>query len=119
MFVRRTLEQAVLLTQYPRMLISVIVQVLSDDGGVLSTAINGAAVALLNAGIFDEHSFCLIALLRCKANNMLLLYTSLLLYLRTPPSAAPCSAASRCSAYRCSNSAQRWSHPAAHALELH
>jgi 3' exoribonuclease family, domain 1 len=50
LFLRRTLEQAVLLTHYPRMLISVIVQVLSDDGGVLSTAINGAAVALLNAG---------------------------------------------------------------------
>jgi ribonuclease PH len=41
------------------MLISVIVQVLSDDGGVLSTAINGAAVALLNAGAlaFIRHSY--------------------------------------------------------------
>lgn len=51
LFIRKTVEEAVIVTHYPRCLVSVVIQVLSDDGSVLSAATNGVALALINAGI--------------------------------------------------------------------
>ncbi|CAM9311242.1 unnamed protein product [Discosporangium mesarthrocarpum] len=51
MFLRRSLEGVILLAHYPRTVISIIVQVIIDDGAVLSTALNAATVALINAGV--------------------------------------------------------------------
>ncbi|KAG5192510.1 ribosomal protein S5 domain 2-type protein [Tribonema minus] len=51
LYVRRTLEEAVAVARYPRSVISVVVQVLCDDGSVLSAAINACAMALVDAGV--------------------------------------------------------------------
>ncbi|CAM9677357.1 unnamed protein product [Ectocarpus sp. 12 AP-2014] len=48
---RRSLEEVVLRSRYPRTVVSVIVQVIVDDGAVLSAALNAATMALLNAGV--------------------------------------------------------------------
>eukprot|EP01114_Cavostelium_apophysatum_P009351 TRINITY_DN22467_c0_g1_i1.p1 TRINITY_DN22467_c0_g1~~TRINITY_DN22467_c0_g1_i1.p1 ORF type:complete len:223 (+),score=16.46 TRINITY_DN22467_c0_g1_i1:65-733(+) len=50
-YIRNALENSILSTLHPRTGINIIVQVLSEDGSILSTAINGAALALLDAGI--------------------------------------------------------------------
>jgi exosome complex component RRP46 len=50
-YLRNTLESVVLAALHPRTSISVIVQVLSEDGSLLSTAINATCLALLDAGI--------------------------------------------------------------------
>lgn len=47
----RTLEHAVLTQLHPRTAISVIVQVLADDGALLSVAIHAASLALMHAGV--------------------------------------------------------------------
>ncbi|CAM9969530.1 unnamed protein product [Ectocarpus fasciculatus] len=48
---RRSLEEVVLRSRYPRTVVSVIIQVIVDDGAVLSAALNAATMALLNAGV--------------------------------------------------------------------
>ncbi|CAM9432677.1 unnamed protein product [Scytosiphon promiscuus] len=48
---RRSLEEVVLRSRYPRAVVSVIIQVIVDDGAVLSAALNAATMALLNAGV--------------------------------------------------------------------
>jgi exosome complex component RRP46 len=48
---RSTLEAAILLSAHPRCFISVVVQVLSDDGSITSAAVNASALALMDAGV--------------------------------------------------------------------
>ncbi|KAH7445218.1 hypothetical protein KP509_02G113000 [Ceratopteris richardii] len=48
---KRTLEYIVLTAMHPNTAISVIIQVVSDDGGALSCAMNAACSALVDAGI--------------------------------------------------------------------
>ncbi|CAM9496886.1 unnamed protein product [Pylaiella littoralis] len=48
---RRSLEEVVLRSRYPRAVVSVVIQVIVDDGAVLSAALNAATMALLNAGV--------------------------------------------------------------------
>ncbi|KAJ9107688.1 hypothetical protein QFC21_001148 [Naganishia friedmannii] len=49
--IRDTFEPVVMLQLYPRTEISVYVQVLGSDGGILSTAINATTLALIDAGV--------------------------------------------------------------------
>ncbi|KAI5451129.1 Exosome non-catalytic core component [Naganishia albida] len=49
--VRDTFEPVILLNLYPRTEISIYLQVLGSDGGILSTAINATTLALIDAGI--------------------------------------------------------------------
>ena len=49
--IQHSLEAALLLQTYPRSRISIVISVLSDDGGRLCTAINAASMALIDAGI--------------------------------------------------------------------
>ncbi|KAN0014764.1 hypothetical protein ACTFIU_001082 [Dictyostelium citrinum] len=49
--VKNAVESMILTTLYPRTQISVIIQVFSDDGSIVSCAINAACLALLDAGI--------------------------------------------------------------------
>ncbi|CAM6115311.1 unnamed protein product [Calypogeia fissa] len=49
--IRRTLEYIILSSMFPNTGISVIFQVVNDDGAVLACAINAACAALLDAGI--------------------------------------------------------------------
>ncbi|KAJ3190094.1 Exosome component 5 [Gaertneriomyces sp. JEL0708] len=49
--IRETLESTILAALHPRTSIKIILQVLTDDGGVLSVAINAATMALLDAGV--------------------------------------------------------------------
>jgi len=49
--IRNTLDAVIISTLHPRTAINVIIQVLQEDGSILSTAINGACLALLDAGI--------------------------------------------------------------------
>ncbi|KAJ3024166.1 Exosome component 5 [Thoreauomyces humboldtii] len=49
--VRETLEASILTALHPRTLIRITLQVLTDDGGILSTALNAAILALVDAGI--------------------------------------------------------------------
>jgi exosome complex component RRP46 len=48
---RASLEQIIMTALYPRSLILVIIQVLYDDGSVLSTSVNASILALMDAGI--------------------------------------------------------------------
>ena len=48
---RTSLEQIIMAALYPRSLILVVIQVLCDDGSVLSTSINASILALIDAGI--------------------------------------------------------------------
>ncbi|CAM9644402.1 unnamed protein product [Hapterophycus canaliculatus] len=48
---RTSLEEVVLRSRYPRTVVSVVIQVIVDDGAVLSAALNAATMALLNAGV--------------------------------------------------------------------
>ena len=50
-FLRQSLLGAVMLKEYPRMIIVVKVCVVRDDGAMLSVALNAAALALMDAGI--------------------------------------------------------------------
>eukprot|EP00884_Botryococcus_braunii_P015639 jgi/Botrbrau1/2759/Bobra.0164s0038.1 len=54
---RKTLEGVVLVGQFPRTLILLVLQVVYDDGGVLASALNAACLALLDAGIPMKHLF--------------------------------------------------------------
>ncbi len=49
--IRQTFESAILLELYPRSQIDVQVQVVMEDGGALSAAINAVSMAMVNAGI--------------------------------------------------------------------
>ena len=49
--IAQTLQHLILLSAYPRTAISVVVQVLSDDGALLSTALHAACAALMHAGV--------------------------------------------------------------------
>lgn len=48
---KRTLEHIVLTAMHPNTAISVIIQVLNDDGGLLACALNAACAALVDAGV--------------------------------------------------------------------
>ena len=50
-FLRQSLLGAVMLKEYPRMIIVIKVCVVRDDGAMLSVALNAAALALMDAGI--------------------------------------------------------------------
>jgi ribonuclease PH len=49
--IRQTFSPAILLENFPRAVISIVVQVVEDNGSVLSVAINAVSLALLDAGI--------------------------------------------------------------------
>ncbi|KAN0000768.1 hypothetical protein ACTFIZ_001199 [Dictyostelium cf. discoideum] len=51
LLIKNAVESMILTTLYPRTQISVILQVFSDDGSIVSCAINAACLALLDAGI--------------------------------------------------------------------
>jgi len=63
--VRQSLESIILVHLHPRTLISVIVQVIQDDGALLASAITGSWIALVDAGI------------QCKANLSAVTITAL------------------------------------------
>ena len=50
MIIRQAFEQFIDTSLYPRRIISIIVQVVVDDGSVLSAAINAVCLALVDAG---------------------------------------------------------------------
>lgn len=50
-YLRGALEAVILSTLHPRTCIQVVVQVVEDDGSLLQVAVNGAVLALLDAGI--------------------------------------------------------------------
>ncbi|KAI5065301.1 hypothetical protein GOP47_0019996 [Adiantum capillus-veneris] len=49
--VKRTLEHIILTAMHPNTAISVIIQVVNDDGGALACAMNAACAALVDAGV--------------------------------------------------------------------
>ena len=49
--VSQSLQHLVLVAMHPRTAVSVVVQVLADDGALVSTALHGACVALMHAGV--------------------------------------------------------------------
>jgi len=49
--IQRSLSACVLMSDYPRSVIEVVVQVLKEDGSIVSTAFNAAVLALMDAGI--------------------------------------------------------------------
>lgn len=70
-FIRNTFEDAIFLNLYPRMEITIDIQVLSDDGSILSCAINAVQLALLNSGISMKYTVAAISL--CFKENILFL----------------------------------------------
>mmetsp|Transcript_3430 Transcript_3430/g.12366 ORF Transcript_3430/g.12366 Transcript_3430/m.12366 type:complete len:245 (+) Transcript_3430:137-871(+) len=55
--VRRTVEGALLLSLHPRTGISIIVQVIEDDGSILACALNAACMALMDSGVPMRFTF--------------------------------------------------------------
>ena len=53
-YLRNAIEGIILAALHPRTSIQVIVQVLSEDGSLLSAAINATCLALLDAGIASK-----------------------------------------------------------------
>nr|CAG4708472.1 unnamed protein product [Naegleria fowleri] len=51
MMIRESLENVILLSLYPRTIITISVQVVQDDGSLLSASLNSAVLALLDAGV--------------------------------------------------------------------
>src|SRR5689334_692325 len=51
LLIRSALESTIIATLHPRTLIQIIVQVMNDDGSLLSASINAACMALMDAGI--------------------------------------------------------------------
>jgi len=51
LYIRSALEESILSTLHPRTAVNIVVQVLSEDGSMLSTAINAVCLALLDAGV--------------------------------------------------------------------
>ncbi|GLD95282.1 hypothetical protein PINS_up003926 [Pythium insidiosum] len=49
--IRETFEPIIIGDDYPRAVISIVVQVLEDDGSLLSVAINATSLALMDAGV--------------------------------------------------------------------
>ncbi|XP_056334430.1 exosome complex component RRP46 [Danio aesculapii] len=56
--VRETCEGALLLTLHPRSSLTVILQVVHDDGSLLSCCLNAACMALMDAGLPMSRLFC-------------------------------------------------------------
>ncbi|XP_053729385.1 exosome complex component RRP46 [Synchiropus splendidus] len=56
--VRETCEAALLLELHPRSSITLILQVLHNDGSLLSCCLNAACMALMDAGLPMSHLFC-------------------------------------------------------------
>uniref|UniRef100_A0A671RPH5 Exosome complex component RRP46 n=1 Tax=Sinocyclocheilus anshuiensis TaxID=1608454 RepID=A0A671RPH5_9TELE len=56
--VRETCKAALLLTLHPRSSVTVILQVIHDDGSLLSCCLNAACMALMDAGLPMSHLFC-------------------------------------------------------------
>eukprot|EP01119_Soliformovum_irregulare_P015984 TRINITY_DN4585_c0_g1_i1.p1 TRINITY_DN4585_c0_g1~~TRINITY_DN4585_c0_g1_i1.p1 ORF type:complete len:181 (-),score=51.30 TRINITY_DN4585_c0_g1_i1:125-667(-) len=50
-YIKNCVEAAILSTLHPRTEISIVVQVLNEDGSIVSTAVNAACLALIDAGI--------------------------------------------------------------------
>eukprot|EP00250_Pteridium_aquilinum_P016975 c23389_g1_i1 orf=115-849(+) len=63
---KRTLEHIVLTAMHPNTAISVIIQVVNDDGGLLACAMNAACAALIDAGVPLSG---LIAAVSCAVDN--------------------------------------------------
>lgn len=61
--VRQTAEQALLCVLHPRTAITVQLQEMADDGGLLAAAINAAQLALLNSGCAMR---CMVAAVHCS-----------------------------------------------------
>jgi len=49
--IRKTLENVIISSLHPRTLITIIIQVLHDDGSLMAASINAACLALMDAGI--------------------------------------------------------------------
>eukprot|EP01125_Pyxidicula_operculata_P001609 TRINITY_DN1145_c0_g1_i1.p1 TRINITY_DN1145_c0_g1~~TRINITY_DN1145_c0_g1_i1.p1 ORF type:complete len:221 (-),score=20.90 TRINITY_DN1145_c0_g1_i1:109-771(-) len=50
-YIKKTFEENILTTLHPRTQIKIVIQVLHEDGSVLASCMNGATMALLDAGI--------------------------------------------------------------------
>jgi exosome complex component RRP46 len=50
-----TLEPSIITSLHPRLCITIVVQVVEEDGSLIAAAINGATLALLNSGIEMAH----------------------------------------------------------------
>lgn len=49
--IRQTFEPVIVTENFPRAVISIVVQVIEDNGSILSVAINAVSLALLDAGV--------------------------------------------------------------------
>ncbi|KAL6745828.1 ribosomal protein S5 domain 2-type protein [Haematococcus lacustris] len=65
--IRSTLEAVVMLGQHPRTSITVVLQVMQEDGSVLACACNAACAALVNAGVPMR---CMFACVSCVVDVM-------------------------------------------------
>lgn len=74
-FIKKTFEDAIFRSLYPRMEITIDIQVLSDDGSTLAAAINAVQLALMNSGI--SMKYMVAALSMCYKYDQLYLDPSL------------------------------------------
>lgn len=68
--IRRIFERVIVTSKFPRMAISIVIQIVVDDGSLLSAAINGSCLALMDAGI---EMTCTVASLTCVVDDTVLL----------------------------------------------
>jgi exosome complex component RRP46 len=57
--IRRTIEGVLQAALHPRTVVSVILQVMSEDGSLLACALNAACTALVDAAIPLSSTFCM------------------------------------------------------------
>lgn len=94
---RQTFESVVLTQLYPGSVLSLHVQVLQNDGGVLAAAVNALTLALCNAGVPMKDMLCACSVgladntpMIGKNNRRGVQYASMLLSLTLSLSLAPC-----------------------------
>jgi exosome complex component RRP46 len=71
LIIQNSLESVLITSLYPRSIISVIIQVMNDDGSTLSAAVNGVCLALLDAGLAMNSLF--VSVSSCVFENIILL----------------------------------------------
>lgn len=69
---RTTFEPVILGGMMPRTLIQIVVQVIKDEGSVLSAAVNAITIALLDAGIPMKHMAAAITVMIDQQNELVL-----------------------------------------------
>lgn len=69
---RNTMENAIILSSFPRALISIIVQEVENRGSLLSCSINAACLAIIDSGILMKHTIAAVDAILLENGNIII-----------------------------------------------